>query len=392
MLQRRVLRFPRGNNKCCLKSSATEFFLSSLKHLQHFGLLQLRNRGAIPILLCWFLVLSWQYLSILILFVNLCIGKDAQRMEKMHATADICSINDIRLQTPMKYASQVHGKEKLDEPYEGVKISVNFTSLSAATKSSGDLVFCVANSRADPIAVKKGLDWACGPGLANCTAIQPGQPCYEQGNLIALASYAYNDYYQKARVNGGTCNFDNSAIITTTDPSKFSSEFHGFTVLFVYQISHGSCIFTGSSGGKSPINQPSSSPIDYGGFDYPLQFPREIFLFGRMSRGGCCNERHHCRALGSRSPHRTMVMREAIHHLSHCLVFFPIPSSTSVGHLVHLRNSNARAVVRVLRFSSSPARGYTRRRHGGFGEVEIQSPPTELRKCALTRVFVANWF
>ncbi|XP_042455847.1 glucan endo-1,3-beta-glucosidase 4-like [Zingiber officinale] len=206
----------------------------------------LRNRGAIPILLRWFLVLSWQYLSILILFVNLCIGKDAQRMEKMHATADICSVNDIRtydnstsdyspanakpdikLQTPMKYASQVHGKEKLDEPYEGAKISVNFTSLSAATKSSGDLVFCVANSRADPIAVKKGLDWACGPGLANCTAIQPGQPCYEQGNLTALASYAYNDYYQKARVNGGTCNFDNSAIITTTDPS------------------HGSCIFTG---------------------------------------------------------------------------------------------------------------------------------------------------
>lgn len=145
-------------------------------------------------------------------------------------------------------AAQVYGKEKLDKPllsklvserimlYEGTRISVNFTSLSATTKSSSDLVFCLANSRADPNAVKKGLDWACGPGLANCTAIQPGQPCFEQGNLITLASFAYNDYYQKARGNGGTCNFDNTAIITTTDPSKFSSftsELHGFIVLFV---------------------------------------------------------------------------------------------------------------------------------------------------------------
>lgn len=36
-----------------------------------------------------------QYLS---LFVNLFIGKDARIMEKMHAAADIYSINDIRYQ------------------------------------------------------------------------------------------------------------------------------------------------------------------------------------------------------------------------------------------------------------------------------------------------------
>ncbi|KAG6503011.1 hypothetical protein ZIOFF_035300 [Zingiber officinale] len=61
-----------------------------------------------------------------------------------------------------------YGKEKLDESYEGTKISVSFTSLSAAMKSSSDLVFCVANSRADPIVVKKGLDWPCGPGHGSC--------------------------------------------------------------------------------------------------------------------------------------------------------------------------------------------------------------------------------
>lgn len=37
-----------------------------------------------------------QYLSIFLLFVNLFIRKDAQSMEKMHATADIYSISYIR--------------------------------------------------------------------------------------------------------------------------------------------------------------------------------------------------------------------------------------------------------------------------------------------------------
>lgn len=82
-------------------------------------------------------------------------------------------------------------------------------------------VFCVANSSAPAIALKQGLDWACGPGSANCSAIQPGQPCYDSNNIAAVASYAYNDYYHRTQANGGTCNFNNTAMITTTDPSKF---------------------------------------------------------------------------------------------------------------------------------------------------------------------------
>lgn len=102
--------------------------------------------------------------------------------------------------------------------------SLNFASGAGDDTISTGLsgVFCVASSSSNSTELKQGLDWACGPGGANCSSIQPGQPCYESGNLSALASYAYNDYYHRTQASGGTCNFDNTAVITTNDPSKFS--------------------------------------------------------------------------------------------------------------------------------------------------------------------------
>ncbi|XP_020585166.1 glucan endo-1,3-beta-glucosidase 2-like [Phalaenopsis equestris] len=90
--------------------------------------------------------------------------------------------------------------------------------------------FCVARQNADPTALKAGLDWACGPGLVNCGPIQPGQPCYVANNITAIASYAYDAYYQANQATGGTCSFSNTAMLTNTDPSS------------------GSCIFPGSTG------------------------------------------------------------------------------------------------------------------------------------------------
>ncbi|CAD5183613.1 unnamed protein product [Musa acuminata subsp. burmannicoides] len=119
------------------------------------------------------------------------------------------------------------------------RVLMGFASLADTMNASG-LVFCVANPSADANALRNGLDWACGPGAANCTAIQPGQPCYEPNNLTALASYAYNEYYQRTRASGGSCSFNNTAMTTTSDPS------------------HGSCIFTGSAGGTTNTNTTTS--------------------------------------------------------------------------------------------------------------------------------------
>ena len=103
--------------------------------------------------------------------------------------------------------------------------------------------FCVALQNADPTALQAGLSWACGQGQADCSAIQPGGACYRQNNLAALASYAYNDYYQKGSSTGATCSFNGTATTTTTDPSS------------------GSCVFAGSSmAGGSNSSVPSASP------------------------------------------------------------------------------------------------------------------------------------
>ncbi|KAM3296732.1 hypothetical protein ACQJBY_038870 [Aegilops geniculata] len=105
--------------------------------------------------------------------------------------------------------------------------------------------FCVALQNADPTALQAGLSWACGQGQADCSAVQPGGACYKQNNVAALASYAYNDYYQKSASTGATCSFNGTATTTATDPSS------------------GSCVFAGSTmAGDSTSNSsvPSASP------------------------------------------------------------------------------------------------------------------------------------
>lgn len=109
---------------------------------------------------------------------------------------------------------------------------LNFEDVGGGGSASSPMagIFCVANNSADTRDLKQGLDWACGPGGANCSAIQSGKPCYEDDNIVAVASYAFNDYYHRTQASGGTCSFGHTAMITTNDPS------------------HGSCIFAGSMG------------------------------------------------------------------------------------------------------------------------------------------------
>nr|TKW35502.1 hypothetical protein SEVIR_2G377200v2 [Setaria viridis]TKW35504.1 hypothetical protein SEVIR_2G377200v2 [Setaria viridis] len=123
--------------------------------------------------------------------------------------------------------------------------SLSFEDVATTIPESPALrgMFCVANSSAPHGALKHSLDWACGPGSANCSAIQPGQPCYESDNIVAVASYAFNDYYHRTQSSGGTCSFNGTAMITSTDPS------------------HGSCIFAGSTGANGSDGGTASGPV-----------------------------------------------------------------------------------------------------------------------------------
>ncbi|KAL5972587.1 hypothetical protein ACLOJK_039392 [Asimina triloba] len=80
--------------------------------------------------------------------------------------------------------------------------------------------FCVAMEGVDSRTLQAALDWACGPGRANCSEIQPGESCYMPDNVMSHASYAFDSYYQRDGKTAGSCDFKGVAIVTTTDPSK----------------------------------------------------------------------------------------------------------------------------------------------------------------------------
>jgi hypothetical protein len=86
-----------------------------------------------------------------------------------------------------------------------------------------DRTFCIAADDADEKAVQAAMDWACGPGRSDCTAIQPGEGCFQPNDVRSHASFAFNTYYQSQGKAGGSCYFQGAGMVTTTDPSEYYS-------------------------------------------------------------------------------------------------------------------------------------------------------------------------
>ncbi|XP_020106255.1 glucan endo-1,3-beta-glucosidase 3 isoform X2 [Ananas comosus] len=78
--------------------------------------------------------------------------------------------------------------------------------------------YCIARDGADAKMLQAALDWACGPGKVDCSAMMQGQPCYDPDTVESHATYAFNAYYHGMGMGSGTCYFNGVAAITTTDP------------------------------------------------------------------------------------------------------------------------------------------------------------------------------
>ncbi|KAK6142275.1 hypothetical protein DH2020_022623 [Rehmannia glutinosa] len=90
------------------------------------------------------------------------------------------------------------------------------STLNSPGSSAGS--WCVASQSVSQAALQIGLDYACGHGGADCSAIQPGGSCFSPITVRDHASYAFNSYYQKNPIPT-SCNFGGSAVTTSTDPS-----------------------------------------------------------------------------------------------------------------------------------------------------------------------------
>ncbi|CAK8565463.1 unnamed protein product [Lathyrus sativus] len=91
------------------------------------------------------------------------------------------------------------------------------TSTSNSPVSSGSS-WCIASPSSSQRALQIALDYACGYGGADCSAIQAGGSCYNPNSVHDHASFAFNKYYQENPVPN-SCNFGGTAVITNTNPS-----------------------------------------------------------------------------------------------------------------------------------------------------------------------------
>ncbi|KAL3625014.1 hypothetical protein CASFOL_031682 [Castilleja foliolosa] len=112
------------------------------------------------------------------------------------------------------------------------KITLAFIFIFAVSQSSQHPAappyykeYCIADVQANNETLPCALDWACKHG-ADCSAIKPGQACFEPNTTLHHASYAFNSYYQKYKLNFGvSCYFNTTAVLTASDPTMAHAYF-----------------------------------------------------------------------------------------------------------------------------------------------------------------------
>lgn len=95
---------------------------------------------------------------------------------------------------------------------------------SPTTQKPNKAAWCVPKAGVTNVQLQANLDYACGQGI-DCTPVQPGGACFEPNTLVNHAAYAMNLFYQNAGRNPLTCDFSQTAILSTNNPSKFPCDF-----------------------------------------------------------------------------------------------------------------------------------------------------------------------
>ncbi|URD85451.1 translocase subunit SecA, partial [Musa troglodytarum] len=129
---------------------------------------------------------------------------------------------------------------------------VTVPSTVPITPAASGQTWCVAKAGTPNAALQLALDYACGIGGADCSAIQPTGSCYNPDTLQAHASYAFNSYYQKNPV-ASSCDFAGTAMLVNANPSTTTCIFPSSSSVPGY-----SPTFTGAgstpSSGSSVLN------------------------------------------------------------------------------------------------------------------------------------------
>ncbi|KAH7860412.1 hypothetical protein Vadar_013124 [Vaccinium darrowii] len=146
-----------------------------------------------------------------------------------------------------------------DSPGGATTTTPVMTPATTSPASSGGS-WCVASQSASQTALQGALDYACGYGGADCSAIQPSGGCYQPNTIRDHASYAFNSYYQKNPVPN-SCNFGGTAVITSTDPSNGTCQYQSTSTsssVLNTTNSSGSTVF--GAGPSNPTGSAAAKP------------------------------------------------------------------------------------------------------------------------------------
>lgn len=88
---------------------------------------------------------------------------------------------------------------------------------SPSPKAAG---WCVPKAGVSDAQLQANLDYACGQGI-DCSPIQPGGACFEPNSVASHAAYAMNLLYQSSGKNPWNCDFTQTAMLTSSNPSKY---------------------------------------------------------------------------------------------------------------------------------------------------------------------------
>ncbi|GAB4853905.1 hypothetical protein Ancab_018115 [Ancistrocladus abbreviatus] len=86
--------------------------------------------------------------------------------------------------------------------------------------------WCVPKAGVSDAELQANLDYACGQGI-DCSPVQPGGSCFEPNTVASHAAYAMNLYYQTAGRKPWTCDFTQTATVTSVNPSYNSCTYPG---------------------------------------------------------------------------------------------------------------------------------------------------------------------
>ncbi|XP_059637442.1 glucan endo-1,3-beta-D-glucosidase-like [Cornus florida] len=112
--------------------------------------------------------------------------------------------------------------------------STNVGGLSQTSKTpvksikleSNNAAWCVPKIGTSDAQLQSNLDYACGQGI-DCSPIQPGGACFEPNTLYSHAAYAMNLFYQTAGRNPWNCDFSQTAMLSSNNPSYSGCTYRG---------------------------------------------------------------------------------------------------------------------------------------------------------------------